>query len=103
MPRVSRIYPLKLELNDNNRILVTCPDLPDFLACGRDEADAVRRAVDGIRALATSRSKRGLAMPRPRRPRRGQAVARVSIDVVPRDSHRPADEVRSSADSSPRA
>jgi hypothetical protein len=29
------------------------------------------------------RSKRGLRMPQPRRPRRGQAVATILLDVVP--------------------
>jgi predicted RNase H-like HicB family nuclease len=83
MPRVRRSYPLKLEQDDSNSILVTCPDLPDFVTFGRDEADAVRRAAEALHALAVFRSKRGLRMPQPRRPRRGQAVATILLDVVP--------------------
>jgi predicted RNase H-like HicB family nuclease len=100
MPHVIRSYPLKLELDDSRGILVTCPDLPDFVSCGRDEADAVRRAADGIRALATSRFERGLGMPRPRRPRLGQAVARVWGDVVPRVPACSTRRARRSADGS---
>lgn len=81
MPRMTRTYPLKFEPDDNNTIVVTCPDLPDFVTYGSSEADAVRRARDGIRAVAMLRVGRGLTMPLGRRPAPGQPVTTVKIDT----------------------
>jgi antitoxin HicB len=58
-------YLIKLEPDDNDTLLVTCPALPEVATFGEDEADAVRRARDAIEeALAArivARSSRGPA------------------------------------------
>lgn len=43
-------YPVKLEADDNDTILVTFPDLPGA-TFGRDEADALSRAVDALETI----------------------------------------------------
>jgi antitoxin HicB len=41
-------YRIVLTPDDNNTLLVTCPDLPEVTTFGEDEADALLRARDAI-------------------------------------------------------
>jgi antitoxin HicB len=52
-------YPIELTPDDNDTLLVTCPDLPEVTSFGEDEADALLRAVGAIEeALAARMSDR---------------------------------------------
>lgn len=80
MPLMTRTYPLKLE-PDNNTVVVTCSDLPDFVAYGKSEADGVRRAQNVIQAIAKLRAESGLTMPKGRRLPPTQPATTVTIKV----------------------
>ena len=41
-------YPIAIEPDDNEALLVTCPDLPEVTTFGEDEEDALQRAGDAI-------------------------------------------------------
>jgi antitoxin HicB len=52
-------YRVVLTPDDNDTVMVTCPDLPEVTTFGKDEADALLRAVDAIEeALAARMAKR---------------------------------------------
>jgi antitoxin HicB len=56
---VSLSYRVVLSPDDNDTVMVTCPDLPEVTSFGDDEADALLRAVDSIEeALAARIAKR---------------------------------------------
>ena len=48
-------YPVVLAPDDNETILVTCPDLPEVTTFGEDEEDALRRAADAIEEALAAR------------------------------------------------
>ena len=48
-------YRIKLAPDDNGKVLVTCPGLPEVTTFGEDEADALRRAVDAIEEALAAR------------------------------------------------
>ncbi|MGH6753024.1 MAG: type II toxin-antitoxin system HicB family antitoxin [Bradyrhizobium sp.] len=77
-------FPLVLAPDDNNTVLVTCPDVPDMITFGRNRADAIRRARGALDAVIDHRIERGLALPMPRRPERGQPIASPSPAIVRR-------------------
>ena len=58
-------YPLVIEPDDNETLLVTCPDLPEVTTFGEDEADALRRAGDAIEEALAARMARRESIPRP--------------------------------------
>ena len=51
-------YPLIIEPDDNETLLVTCPDLPEMTTFGEDEEDALRRAGDAIEEALAARMAR---------------------------------------------
>jgi antitoxin HicB len=52
-------YRVVLTPDDNDTVMVTCPDLPEVTSFGEDEADALLRALDAIEeALAARMAKR---------------------------------------------
>jgi hypothetical protein len=42
------LYAIKLTRDDNDTLLVTCPDLPELTTFGVDVTDAIERAKDAI-------------------------------------------------------
>jgi antitoxin HicB len=67
-------YPLVIGPDDNETLLVTCPDLPEVTTFGEDEADALQRAGDAIEEALSARMARGESIPRPS-PLRGRKAA----------------------------
>ena len=63
-------YKIKLEPDDNDTLLVTCPDLPGVVTFGEHRDDAIHHAVDAIETWIASLIGDGLDVPRPRRPAR---------------------------------
>src|SRR5215469_4048566 len=59
-------YKIKLEPDDNETLLVTCPDLPPVTTFGEDRADALAHAVDAIEGMIASYMAHGEDVPRPR-------------------------------------
>ena len=49
-------YLIKLEPDDNDTLLVTCPALPEVTTFGEDEADALRHAGSNAIASAATHS-----------------------------------------------
>ncbi|EPR32328.1 putative protein family UPF0150 [Alkalidesulfovibrio alkalitolerans DSM 16529] len=48
-------YPIELTPDDNGTLLVTCPDLPEVVTFGEDEADALMRAVSAVEEALAAR------------------------------------------------
>jgi antitoxin HicB len=67
-------YPLVIEPDDNETLLVTCPDLPEVTTFGEDEEDALRRAGDAIEEALAARMARRENIPSPS-PLRGRKAA----------------------------
>ena len=57
------VYPLILEPDDNDTLLVTSPDFPELATFGGDEADALLHAVDALSVMAAQYMRRGLPIP----------------------------------------
>jgi antitoxin HicB len=68
-------YLIKLEPDDNDTLLVTCPALPEVATFGEGEADAMRRARDAIEEALAARIGDGMDIPAPASRSRGRAVA----------------------------
>ena len=58
-------YPIVIERDDNETLLVTCPDLPEVTTFGEDEEDALRRAGDAIEEALAARIARRENLPSP--------------------------------------
>ena len=58
-------YAIELTSDDNETILVTCPDLPEVTTFGEDEADARLRAVDAIETALQGRMADRAEIPAP--------------------------------------
>ena len=67
-------YPLVMEPDDNETLLVTCPDLPEVTTFGEDEDDALQRAGDAIEEALAARMARHEPIPSPS-PLRGRKAA----------------------------
>lgn len=48
-------YPVELQCDDNDTILVTSPDIPEMHTFGDDEADALAHAVDAMETAILGR------------------------------------------------
>lgn len=58
-------YPLTLTPDDNDTLLVTCPDLPELTSWGEDEADALRHGADALAEAIAGRLVHFEDIPRP--------------------------------------
>ena len=58
-------YRVVLQPDDNDTLLVTCPDLPEVTTYGEDEADALLRARDAIEEALAARIADRQEIPRP--------------------------------------
>jgi antitoxin HicB len=56
-------YRIKLEPDDNDTLLVTCPALPEVTTFGDGETDAMRHAVDAIEEAIAARIAQGEDVP----------------------------------------
>jgi antitoxin HicB len=78
-------YPIKLQPDDNNTLLVTCPALPEVTTFGEDKADALCRAVSAIEEALASRIADGEDIPTPAARQRGPSAmlpAMTSLKVL---------------------
>jgi len=65
-------FPAQLESDEEDRLVVHFPDLPEALTDGADEAEALAEAADCLSEALASRINRGEDIPLPSRLRRGQ-------------------------------
>jgi antitoxin HicB len=73
-------YRIILTPDDNDTLMVSCPDLPGVVTYGEDRAAAVAHAVDAIEVFIASLVADGREVPRPRpvaRLKRNEALARL--------------------------
>jgi antitoxin HicB len=63
---------VRLERDDENRLVVHFPDLPEALTDGADEAEALAEAADCLSEALAGRINRGEDIPPPSRLRRGR-------------------------------
>jgi antitoxin HicB len=77
-------YPLIIEPDDNETLLVTCPDLPEVTTFGEDEEDALQRAGDAIEeALAARMARReNIPSPSPLRGRKSASLPPLTVAKV---------------------
>lgn len=57
--------------------MVTCPDLPELSSIGKDEADAMREAIDGIETALQARMQDRRGIPEPGALKRGQRLVEL--------------------------
>jgi len=81
---VQRGISLVIEPDDNETLLVTCPDLPEVTTFGEDEEDALRRAGDAIEeALAGPMARReNIPSPSPLRGRKAASLPPLTVAKV---------------------
>lgn len=72
MPRTPFSYPARLEPDEEGRLVVHFPDLPDALTDGADETEALNEASDCLSTALAARIANGEDIPPPSRLRRGQ-------------------------------
>ena len=65
-------FPARLAPDEEGRLVVHFPDLPEALTDGADEAEALAEAADCLSEALAGRINRGEDIPPPRRLRRGQ-------------------------------
>lgn len=59
-------YSLKLAMNYNGMVMATFPDVPEAMALGRDDAEAVEEAKYALEAALERYQAEGRAFPLPR-------------------------------------
>jgi antitoxin HicB len=87
-------YPLTLTPDQNGTIIPQTVDVPGALTVGRDEGDAVVQAAGALITLLAYLITEGERIPRPSRPKRGQAcavlpamvAAKLAIDQAMREA-----------------
>jgi antitoxin HicB len=72
MNRTPYSYPARLEPDEEGRLVVHFPDLPEALTDGADEAEALVEASDCLSTALAARIVNSEDIPLPRRLRRGQ-------------------------------
>jgi antitoxin HicB len=60
-------FPARLELDEEGRLVVHFPDLPEALTDGGDEAEALAEAADCLSEALAGRINRGEDIPAPSR------------------------------------
>jgi antitoxin HicB len=73
-------FPARLEPDEDGRLVVHFPDLPEALTDGTDEAEALAEASDCLAEALAGRINRGEEIPMPSRLRHGQYL--VSPDAT---------------------
>jgi len=59
-------YAIELTPDDNDTLLVTCPDLPEVTSFGDDETDALHHALDAVETAMIGRMTDRMSIPLPR-------------------------------------
>jgi len=75
-------YRVLLENDDNDTLLVTCPDIPGMVTYGETREAALHHAVDAIETMLASLICRGAPVPRPKRGQRlrnNEALVKLPI------------------------
>ena len=72
MTRTPYSYPVRLEPDEEGRLVVHFPDLPEALTDGADKVEALAEAADCSSEALAGRINRGEDIPPPSRLRRGQ-------------------------------
>src|SRR5262249_1128805 len=75
-------YRVLLENDDNDTLLVTCPDIPGVVTYGETREAALHHAVDAIETMLASLICRGAPVPRPKRGQRlrnNEALVKLPI------------------------
>jgi antitoxin HicB len=68
-------YPLIFETDENGTVIAQAMDVPEAITVARDAAEATTRAEDALVAALRGYVEDDRAIPRPSRPKRGQACA----------------------------
>lgn len=74
-------YPVTLEPDTNNTVLVSFPDVPEAHTFGDDEAEALLRAVDALETALSFYTDAGGDLPKAGKPKRGQRTVRPSAQA----------------------
>jgi antitoxin HicB len=78
-------YPATFLPEDNSKgFHVRFPDLPEALTGGDDIADASVQAADCLAEAIAGRIARGDEIPRPSKPKRGQYIISVPLNLAPK-------------------
>ena len=75
-------YPVKLTKDDNDTLLVTARDFPEVATFGKDEADALRRAIDAIATALQGRIADRKDIPTASAPRRRERLVALPAIVA---------------------
>lgn len=75
-------YPVNLELDTNNTLLVTFPDIPEAISVGDDEDEALINGLDALETAIEAYFDEKREVPMPSKPRKGQAVVSLPALVV---------------------
>jgi antitoxin HicB len=58
-------YPVRLTPGEEGMVLVTFPDVPEAVACGRDEDEAIARAASVLELILGCYASEGRPIPQP--------------------------------------
>jgi antitoxin HicB len=75
-------YPVKLELDTNQTYLVTFPDIPEAVAVGDDEDEALLNGLDALESAVEIYFDEKREVPLPSKPKKGQPVVTLPALVV---------------------
>jgi antitoxin HicB len=75
-------YPVKLELDTNQTYLVTFPDIPEAVAVGDDEDEALLNALDALESAIEIYFDEKREVPLPSKPKKGQPAVTLPALVV---------------------
>lgn len=81
-------YPIDLTHDDNDTILVTCPDFPELTTFGDDREDALRHAQDALLAMIEQYLERDLDIPKPSGSNGRTVVALQTLPATKIEIHR---------------
>lgn len=74
-------YPVVLEPDTNDTVLVSFPDVPEAHTFGDDEPEALLRAVDALETALSFYADAGEDLPRPSKLKRGQHSVRPTAQA----------------------
>jgi antitoxin HicB len=74
-------YPANLR-KDGKSILVTFPDIPEAITCGKDRAEALEMAKEVLELAMDFYFEDRRPVPMPSKPKRGQAVVELPLSVM---------------------
>ena len=75
-------YPILLEDDDNDTLLVTSPDFPELTTFGEDREDAMLHSVDAMEEVMAARMHLGEDIPRPSEQPCGERVTLPTLTAV---------------------